>query len=87
MQLANAESNERSKLVDDRKLLVLPVIDGNVSYATDEWITIAGRSFARSRIVGRQPERDEWVLVLDVHDLVSAIIAQVRANKSRKENT
>lgn len=61
----------------NRKLLVLPVAQGVVSYATDEWVTVDSENFDgdinRADIVGRQPERNEFVIVLDVQDLIDAL--------------
>lgn len=59
--------------MSERKLLVLPVSHGRVEFATDEWVTIDGLNVARQRIVGRQPEKDEFVLLLDVQDLIDAL--------------
>lgn len=60
-----------------RKVLVLPVALGDVTYATEDAISVFdvdGRvDLMRADIVGRQPERNERVLVLDVQDLIDAL--------------
>lgn len=58
-----------------RKLLVLPVVQGSVQFSTDSHITVDGLTFHRDAIVGRQPEKWEHVLVLDVQDLIDALRA------------
>lgn len=59
--------------MSDRKVLVLPVAIGEVTFATDEWITVDLQTIARERIVGCQPEKLDHVLVIDIQDLIDAL--------------
>lgn len=61
--------------MNNRKLLVLPVNQGVVSFSTDEWVTVGSEHIARADIVGRQPEKKEFVIVLDIQDLIDALHA------------
>lgn len=61
--------------MSERKLLVLPVTHGRVEFSTDEWVMIDGLNVSRERIVGRQPEKHETVVVFDVQDLIDALRA------------
>lgn len=64
--------------MNERKLLVIPVTLGTVTFSTTAWIGVQDAEgceldIKRSQIVGRQPEKDEAVMVLDIQDLVDAL--------------
>ncbi len=63
------------------RYLVIPFQTGVVDFSTDEYVTIQGEyrplTLLRDAIVGRQPERGEQVLVLDLEQLRKALKGRI----------
>ena len=65
--------------MSDRKVMLIPLTHGVVSFATSEFLSVSGDGerldLKRDQIVGRHPEKGEQVLVLDIQELADAIRA------------
>ena len=69
---------EKEYMTDERKVLLLPLVHGFVTFATDVIVTVESGDgekvdYKRENIVGRQPEKHEAVLVVDVQELRVAL--------------